>query len=102
MTGYFFLGWRFQGDVFKKIEVHNEIECIVKCVKEPCCLSINHRRRLSQGRWSLCEMLHSVLNDSNRQNLKQNRFYDYVFFNTPIKVRIDLKFLCFTYVIKSK
>ncbi|XP_046863989.1 uncharacterized protein LOC124457864 isoform X2 [Xenia sp. Carnegie-2017] len=86
MTGYFFLGWRFQGNVFKKIEVQNEIECIVKCFKEPCCQSLNHSRRLSQGRWSLCEMLHSVLNDSSRQNLRQNRFYDYVFFNTPIKM----------------
>ncbi|XP_046863411.1 uncharacterized protein LOC124457171 [Xenia sp. Carnegie-2017] len=76
---------RLWSNIYKKINVKNEIECIVSCVNEPCCRSINHRRKLSQGRWSLCEMLHSVLNKSNENDLKHNRFYDYIFFNSPVK-----------------
>ncbi|XP_046864160.1 uncharacterized protein LOC124458110 [Xenia sp. Carnegie-2017] len=30
-------------------------------------------------------MLHSVLNKSNENDLKHNRFYDYIFFNSPVK-----------------
>ncbi|XP_046864159.1 uncharacterized protein LOC124458109 [Xenia sp. Carnegie-2017] len=76
---------RLQGNIFKKIDVTNEMECIVSCAKEPCCRSINHRRKFSQGRWSLCEMLHTDLNNSKENDLKHNRFYDYIFLNSPFK-----------------
>lgn len=89
------LGLRLHGETFQKIKVQNEIEYIVYCFKEPCCLSINHRRKISQGRWSLCEILLSVFNDRNSSNLKENRFYDCIFFNSPIKARTNLKtFFC--------
>ncbi|XP_046863743.1 uncharacterized protein LOC124457555 [Xenia sp. Carnegie-2017] len=76
---------RLWSNIYKKINVKNEMECIVSCAKEPCCRSINHRRRLSQGSRSLCEMLHSVLNKSKENDLNHNRFYDYIVLNSPFK-----------------
>ena len=81
----FYVGSRLDSPIFKKIYVSTQIECIVSCVQEPCCRSINYRQRLPQSHADLCEMLHDVVYNTSAE-LEKNRFYDYVYFNEPQKV----------------
>ena len=55
------------------------------CVKEQCCRSVNYMERLPQSHHSLCEMLHDAVYASSK--LEKNRFYDYVYFTEPLKVK---------------
>ncbi|XP_028408358.1 uncharacterized protein LOC114530936 [Dendronephthya gigantea] len=77
-------GFRLNSFVLKKTDVSSKINCILSCVQEPCCRSLNYRERLPQGQTSLCEMLHDVIYNTSAE-LQKNRFYDYVYLNAPIK-----------------
>ena len=87
----FFQDQRLNAIPFRKMSVQTEIECIVKCVKEPCCRSTNFRKKFSQSHKSQCEMLHGVHSDLHGKSLIKSQLYNYIFFNEPVKVRKSIK-----------
>ncbi|CAB3983413.1 Hypothetical predicted protein, partial [Paramuricea clavata] len=77
-------GSRLNSTILKKVDVSSMMECVVSCVQEPCCRSINYRKRLPQDLASLCEMLHDVVYNTSAE-LEKNSSYDYIYFNAPRK-----------------
>ena len=71
-------------EVFKTKDVPGKIECVMECVTEPCCRSVNYRKTLKNS--SNCEMLHNVLCVKSEKELESNSSYDYVYLTNPKKV----------------
>ena len=67
-------------------DVFERIECIMECVKEPCCRSINYKKTFQNE--PKCEMLHEVIYNTSEKALKRNSSYDYVYLLDPQKVWI--------------
>ena len=84
-TNVSLIGSRLNSSVFKNKNVSTKIECILLCVDEQCCRSINYKERFPpQRHHSLCEMLHDIVYDSSE--LEENCSYDYVYLTNPQKV----------------
>lgn len=81
----FSTGSRLDSSILKMTKVSTKIECILSCVQEPCCRSLNYREKLPQEENSLCEMLHDVSYNTSAE-LQKNSSYDYVYFTAPLKV----------------
>ena len=62
-------------------------ECIIECVKEPCCRSINYRKTLCNE--TNCEMLHNVVYNTSEKLLEKNSSYDHVYLTNPHKVTLS-------------
>ena len=60
------------------------MDCVVECVKQPCCRSINYKQT-SHGE-SNCEMLHNLVYNTSEKLLERNPFYDHVYLINPRKV----------------
>ena len=63
--------------------VPDKFECIIACVNEPCCRSVNYRTTFQNA--SNCEMLHMVL-DKYEKVLESNSSCDYAYLIDPKKV----------------
>ena len=66
------------------IPVLERIDCVIKCVQEPCCRSINYKKT-SQNETN-CEMLHDVVYNTSEKVLEKNRSHDYIYLTNPRKV----------------
>ena len=66
------------------VPVFEKIDCVVKCVQEPCCRSINYKKTSENE--ANCEMLHDVVYDTSEKVLKKNSSYDYVYLTNQQKV----------------
>ena len=64
--------------------VSERIECIMECVMEPCCRSINYKKTFQNE--PNCEMLHDVIYNTSEKVLERNSSYDYVYVLDPQKV----------------
>ena len=63
------------------------IDCLVECVTEPCCRSINYKKHHSDNETN-CEMLHSLVdNTTSQKSLDENNSYDHIYLINPEKVR---------------
>ncbi|XP_028416458.1 uncharacterized protein LOC114540535 [Dendronephthya gigantea] len=69
-----------KGSVVKRMFVLGKmIDCLVKCVTEPCCRSINYKKH-SKDNETNCEMLHSVVDEITSQEvLEKNASYDHIY-----------------------
>ncbi|XP_046855987.1 EGF-like repeat and discoidin I-like domain-containing protein 3 isoform X2 [Xenia sp. Carnegie-2017] len=83
-------GWRLNEPVILKTDAQSETECILSCVKTPCCRSINYRIGFNQscgneGNKDRCEMLHSIHDKNDCSKLERNTKYNYVLLISPKK-----------------
>lgn len=84
-------GWRLNETMIKKTDAKSEIECILSCVKAPCCRSVNYRIGFGQscrtkGNKDRCEMLHGIHDENYCSFLEKNENYNYIFLISPRKV----------------
>ena len=82
----FSLGFRLNTTVLMTKFVSQWMECVMKCVNEPCCRSINYKKTFQNE--ANCEMLHDVVYNTSEKDLERNFSYDYIYLNEPQKVRI--------------
>ena len=62
------------------------IDCLIECVTEPCCRSINYRKH-ERNNETNCEMLHNVVNSTTtKEVLEKNNSYDYIYLINSKKV----------------
>ena len=66
--------------------VPEKMDCIIECVNEPCCRSINYRKTLRNEK--NCEMLHNIVYNTSEALLERNSSYDHVYLTNPHKVGI--------------
>ena len=78
--------------VHKKLRVGHEIECIVMCVNDTCCRSLNFLKTLrldENENKDNCELLHDAVVTGKKQNLLSiDVNYDYFIMNKPERVSI--------------
>ena len=68
--------------------VSDWLACILECVTEPCCRSINYKKTSIAQNESNCEMLHNTVHNSSQKSLQANFSYDHVYLSNPQKVKI--------------
>ena len=94
-----FLGFRLNTTIFANQIVSQRIDCIIECAMEPCCRSINYKKRSSLKNETNCEMLHNVVFNTSENALEKNSSFHYVYLTNPDKVSLssrsssDLKIL---------
>ncbi|CAB4039465.1 Hypothetical predicted protein [Paramuricea clavata] len=59
------------------------IDCVIECVQQPCCRSINYKKVFQNE--PNCEILHDVVYNTSEKVLERNSFYDYVYLVDPQK-----------------
>ena len=77
--------FRLNAAILARKTVSERTECIIECVKEPCCRSINYRKTLCNE--TNCEMLHNVVYNTSEKLLEKSSSYDHVYLTNPHKVR---------------
>ena len=78
------IGYRLNAIIWMAIPVFKKIDCVIKCVQEPCCRSTNYKKTPQNE--TNCEMLHDVVYDTSEEVLEKNCSCDYVFLTNPQKV----------------
>ncbi|XP_028398692.1 sushi, von Willebrand factor type A, EGF and pentraxin domain-containing protein 1-like [Dendronephthya gigantea] len=79
-------GFRLNRTILKRTNAPSKIQCILSCVKEQCCRSVNYWKRLQREQECRCEMLHDVIgNKTAETELEKNSSYDYVYLTAPLK-----------------
>ena len=62
------------------------IDCLIECVNEPCCRSINYKKHQRENETN-CEMLHKLVDKTSSQEvLERNNSYDNIYLINPKKV----------------
>ena len=65
-------------------DVRTRIDCVMECVKHPCCRSLNYKKKSKDE--PNCEMLHNLMYNTSEKLLQSNSSYDYVYLANPHKV----------------
>ena len=78
------LGYRLNTSVVMTKFVSQWMECMIECVNEPCCRSINYKKTYKNE--ANCEMLHDVVYNTSEKDLERNFSYDYIYLIEPQKV----------------
>lgn len=78
-------GFRLNTTVWRTENVLEKVDCVIECVAEPCCRSINYKKTSNPKSKSNCEMLHHVMNEKPKK-LVDNSSYDHVYLINPQKV----------------
>jgi hypothetical protein len=90
MHSSYTLGSRLNTTIFTTTHVTGQLDCLIVCDKEPCCRSINFKKKSSSHIEKNCEMLHNVVSNTSEQLLEKNQSFDHVYFISSEKVRIVL------------
>ena len=74
----------------KKIHAWHDIDCVVRCVDDTCCRSVNFLKTLDldeEENKENCELLHDAVVSGNNYNLIQiDDNYDYFILHKPARV----------------
>ena len=74
----------------KKIHAWHDIDCVVRCVDDTCCRSVNFLKTLDldeEENKENCELLHDAFVSGNNYNLIQtDDNYDYFILHKPARV----------------
>ena len=73
--------------IYAKIATGDRADCVIECVRDPCCRSVNYKTIITAGNEENCEMLHNLVYNASDDLLKKNGTYNYIFFNSPMKVK---------------
>jgi hypothetical protein len=82
------LGYRLNTTIFTTTHVDGQLDCLIVCDKEPCCRSINFKKKSSSDDNQNCEMLHNVVYNTSEKLLETNSSFDHVYFVSSNKVRM--------------
>ena len=85
------LGYRLNVSIVMTKVVSDWLACVVECVKEPCCRSINYKKTSISQNESNCEMLHNMVYNVSQKHLEANCSYNHVYLNNPQKVKTNYK-----------
>ena len=80
-------GFRLNTTVYAKIATSDWADCAIECVRDPCCRSVNYKTLITAGNEENCEMLHNLVYNTSDDLLKKNGTYNYIFLNSPMKVK---------------
>ena len=80
-------GFRLNTTVYAKKTTGHWVDCAIECVKDSCCRSVNYKTIITAGNEENCEMLHNLVYNTSDDQLKENGTYNYIFFNSPMKVK---------------
>ena len=76
--------------MLKKIHAWHDIDCVVRCVDDACCRSVNFLKTLDldeEENKENCELLHDAVVSGNNYNLIQtDDNYDYFILHKPARV----------------
>jgi hypothetical protein len=71
MHSSYTLGSRLNTTIFTTTHVTGQLDCLIVCDKEPCCRSINFKKKSSSHIEKNCEMLHNVVSNTSEQLLEK-------------------------------
>ena len=76
--------------MLKKLHAWHEIDCVVRCVDDTCCRSVNFLKTLDldeEENKENCELLHDAFVSGNNYNLIQtDDNYDYFILHKPARI----------------
>lgn len=64
--------------------------CVVRCVIDPCCRSVNFKRNSSNEGYGDCELLHDVKNSTSSEMHEKNEMYEHIPLLEPRKVKWNI------------
>jgi hypothetical protein len=82
------VGYRLNVAVLNTTVTTDWLACVMECVTEPCCRSINYKNTLNLQNEPNCEMLHNLVYDTSQELLEANSSYNHVYLNNPPKVKL--------------
>ena len=86
-TGLLLLGYRLKSEILKTFKTIAKVLCVVSCVEDPCCRSVNFKRNSSnEGNDGDCELLHDVDGKSSSR-LEKDTLYEHIHLLEPQKVK---------------
>jgi hypothetical protein len=86
MHSSYTLGSRLNTTIFTTTHVSGQLDCLIVCDKEPCCRSINFKKKSKSHIEKNCEMLHNVVYNTSEKLLETNAFFDHLYFTSSKKV----------------
>ncbi|XP_028412080.1 uncharacterized protein LOC114534804 [Dendronephthya gigantea] len=90
-------GYRLDARILKTQHAPTWINCVVECVKEPCCRSINYNKTFDLNEEPNCEMLHNLVYNTSDKILQLNPSFGYIYLLQPEK---DFRTRCITGILK--
>ena len=98
ITNHFFLplGYRLNATVHKKLHAWYDVDCVVRCLDDTCCGSVNYLKTLDfdkdeDDNKDNCELLHDAAVSGKNYSLLRNDDYDYFILKNPERVSIYTK-----------
>ena len=89
------LDHRLNATVHKKLQTWHEVDCVLRCLNDTCCRSVNYLKTLDFVRdedhnKDNCELLHDAVVSGKKDSLLRNDDYDYFIMENPERVSIHL------------
>ena len=87
------LDHRLNATVHKKLQAWHEVDCVLRCLNDTCCRSVNYLKTLDFGKEEddnkdNCELLHHTVVSGKNNSLLRNDDYDYFIMEKPERVSI--------------
>ena len=87
------LDHRLNATVHKKLQAWHEVDCVLRCLNDTCCRSVNYLKTLDFGKEEddnkdNCELLHDAAGFGKNNSLLRNGDYDYFILKNPESVSI--------------
>ena len=87
------LGHRLNATVHKKLHAWHDVDCVVRCLDDTCCRSVNYLKTLDfdkeeDDNKDNCELLHDAAVSGKNSSLLRNNDYDYFILKNPERVSI--------------
>ena len=87
------LGHRLNATVHKKLHAWHDVDCVVRCLDDTCCRSVNYLKTLDfdkedDDNKDNCELLHDAAGSAKNSSLLRNDDYDYFILKNHEKVSI--------------
>ena len=76
-----------------KLHASHDVDCVVRCLDDTCCRSVNYLKTLDFGtdedeNKDNCELLHDAVVSGKNDSLLRNDDYDYFILKNPERVSI--------------
>ena len=87
------LDHRLNATVHKKLQAWHEVDCVLRCLNDTCCRSVNYLKTLDFGKEEddnkdNSELLHDTVVSGKNNSLLRNDDYDYFIMEKPERVSI--------------
>ena len=85
ISTYCALDHRLNTEVLTKVFVNSGIECVLQCLDDGCCRSVNYRKKCLNPSDENCELLH-ILASEMKEEFESNKDYDHYILLEPKRV----------------